>query len=61
MAFVFFLDAFQTVLSTYDGFRMFGTSYGDLDQLNSIGLLWFSVPFLNVIGTLSLWVIHGTL
>ncbi|KAF8514944.1 hypothetical protein BU17DRAFT_52079, partial [Hysterangium stoloniferum] len=48
---VMILETLQTVLSTKDAFRNFGTGWGNFEDLNEIGLLWFSVPFLGSIIT----------
>lgn len=46
MAFIYTLELLQTVLSTRDAFRVFGTGWGDLNGLDGVGWLWFSVPVL---------------
>ncbi|KIJ24194.1 hypothetical protein M422DRAFT_77185 [Sphaerobolus stellatus SS14] len=44
--FVYIYEIVQTVLSTRDAFRNFGYGYGDLNNLNQVGWLWFSVPLM---------------
>lgn len=46
---VYVLELAQTVLSTRDSFRNFGTGWGDMNDLNTVGWLWFSVPVLGSI------------
>ncbi|KAH8077726.1 hypothetical protein BXZ70DRAFT_962254 [Cristinia sonorae] len=43
------LEILQLVLCTKDAFAEFGTGFGDADRLNSVGLLWFSVPVLSAL------------
>ena len=47
---VYTLEILQIVLSTRDAFRNFGTGWGSMSDLDSVGWLWFSVP---VLGSLS--------
>ncbi|KAI0077533.1 hypothetical protein K474DRAFT_1707280 [Panus rudis PR-1116 ss-1] len=49
VAFVYVLEVLQTVLATKDAFRNFGTGWGNMVDLDAVGLLWFSVPFLGSI------------
>ncbi|KAJ3520028.1 hypothetical protein NM688_g9218 [Phlebia brevispora] len=46
---VYILELAQTVLSTRDSFRNFGTGWGNIVDLNTVGWLWFSVPVLGSI------------
>ena len=43
------LEILQLVVSTHDAFRMFSSGWGDLTQVNDIGLLWFSVAMMDVL------------
>jgi len=43
------IEVLQTVMATRDAFRNFGTGWGDFADLNEIGWLWFSVPILGAI------------
>ncbi|KAI0794952.1 hypothetical protein C8Q75DRAFT_517786 [Abortiporus biennis] len=48
------LEIVQIILSTREAFRTFGTHFGDLVQLDTIGLQWLTVPvFVVVIGAVS--------
>ena len=47
---VYVLELLQTVLCTKDAFAEFGTGFGDLEALERVGLLWFSVPLLSALG-----------
>ena len=65
VAFVYVLELAQTVLSTRDSFRNFGTGWGNMEDLDTVGWLWFSVP---VLGSISAHLLshattdtHGTL
>ncbi|KAF9003562.1 hypothetical protein BDQ17DRAFT_1355537 [Cyathus striatus] len=49
VGFALTLETLQTVLSTRDAFRNFGSGWGDFKDLDTVGWLWFSVP---VIGSL---------
>ncbi|KAG7447175.1 uncharacterized protein BT62DRAFT_65335 [Guyanagaster necrorhizus] len=40
------LETLQTVLFTVDLFDIFATSYGQIDVLNNVHCLWFSVPIM---------------
>lgn len=44
------LELLQTVLSTRDAFRNFGSGWGDMRDLDEVGWLWFSVPVLGSVG-----------
>ncbi|KAF8514946.1 hypothetical protein BU17DRAFT_94035 [Hysterangium stoloniferum] len=48
---VVIIETLQTILSTRDAFRVFGTNWGNLENLNEIGWLWFSTPVLGSIIT----------
>ncbi|KAF7344690.1 putative Transmembrane protein [Mycena venus] len=39
---VFFMEVVQSCLSLVDGFRWFGSQWGDMDELNNVGMTWFS-------------------
>ncbi|KAF8995093.1 hypothetical protein BDQ17DRAFT_1430595 [Cyathus striatus] len=43
---VIVIETLQTILSTRDAFRNFGTGWGNLADLDAVGWLWFSVPVL---------------
>lgn len=43
------LEILQVVMSIRDGFRNFGTGWGNMEELDSVGTLWFSVPVLGSI------------
>ncbi|KAI0085581.1 hypothetical protein BDY19DRAFT_442111 [Irpex rosettiformis] len=45
----YILELLQTVLSTRDAFRNFGTGWGNMEDLDTVGWLWFSVPVLGSI------------
>ncbi|KAK7691408.1 hypothetical protein QCA50_004807 [Cerrena zonata] len=45
----YIIELLQTVLSTRDAFRVFGSGWGDLAEMNKVGWLWFSVPVLGSI------------
>lgn len=49
VAFTYTLELLQTVLSTRDAFRNFGTVWGNMNDLDAVGWLWFSVPVLGSI------------
>ena len=51
VATVYTLETLQIILSTRDAFRNFGTGWGSMSELDSVGWLWFSVP---VLGALSM-------
>lgn len=46
VGFTFVIELLQTVLATKDAFRNFGTGWGNMADLDAVGLLWFSVPVL---------------
>jgi hypothetical protein len=39
---LFFMQVFQTVASLVDGFRWFGSDYGNTEELDRVGLIWFT-------------------
>ncbi|KAJ8487632.1 hypothetical protein ONZ45_g14255 [Pleurotus djamor] len=45
----FIIELLQTVLATRDAFRNFGSGWGDMNALEEVGWLWFSVPVLGSI------------
>ncbi|KAH8079065.1 hypothetical protein BXZ70DRAFT_651321 [Cristinia sonorae] len=49
VAFTYTIELLQTVLSTRDAFRNFGTGWGNMIELDAVGWLWFSVPVLGSI------------
>ncbi|KAK7689666.1 hypothetical protein QCA50_007461 [Cerrena zonata] len=49
VGFTFVIELLQTVLATKDAFRNFGTGWGNMADLDAVGLLWFSVPVLGSI------------
>ncbi|KAH8079081.1 hypothetical protein BXZ70DRAFT_1050981 [Cristinia sonorae] len=54
VGFTYVIELLQTVLSTRDAFRNFGTGWGNMIELDEVGWLWFSVPVLSsVISCLS--------
>ncbi|KAF8148670.1 hypothetical protein B0H34DRAFT_736504 [Crassisporium funariophilum] len=46
---VFVIEILQTILATRDAFRNFGTGWGNMEDLNDVGWLWFSVPVMSSI------------
>jgi hypothetical protein len=42
VALLFLMQVFQTVASLIDGFRWFGKDYGNIDELDRVGLIWFT-------------------
>ncbi|CAL1710561.1 unnamed protein product [Somion occarium] len=49
VAFTYAIELLQTVLSTRDAFRNFGSGWGNMIELDAVGWLWFSVPVLGSI------------
>ncbi len=49
VAVAYTLEFLQTILATRDAFRNFGTGWGDMDDLDKVGWLWFSVPVMSSI------------
>ncbi|KAF9484539.1 hypothetical protein BDN70DRAFT_872318 [Pholiota conissans] len=64
---LFILDTLQSILLAKDGFATFASGFGNKDQLNSVGLVWFSVPVLAAVVSLivecffayRIWVLSG--
>ena len=50
---MYILELLQTCLSTRDSFRNFGTGWGNMMDLDTVGWLWFSVPVLGSISECS--------
>lgn len=46
---VFALETLQTTLGTHDAFRILAVHFGNMEELDKVGLLWFTYPFLNTI------------
>jgi hypothetical protein len=42
VALLFIMEVFQTVACLVDGFRWFGKDYGNLNELDQVGLIWFT-------------------
>jgi len=45
----FVLEVLGTVMITRDAFRVFGTGFGNMEPIETVGWLWFSGPVLNSI------------
>ncbi|TCD60454.1 hypothetical protein EIP91_010048 [Steccherinum ochraceum] len=68
VAFMFVIELVQTVMCTRDAFREFGSGWGDLDELDDVGWLWFSIPFIEAVVSCTsqlfyawrIWVIGGS-
>jgi len=41
---VYIIELIQTILSTRDGFLYFGYGWGNMNILNEVGIIWFSIP-----------------
>jgi hypothetical protein len=42
VALLFLMQAFQTVASLVDGFRWFASDYGNMDEFDKVGIIWFT-------------------
>jgi len=51
--FIYFLEILQTALSARDAFRDYGSGWGDITVLGSVGWMWFSVPIMSAIISLT--------
>ncbi|KAF8921156.1 hypothetical protein CPB85DRAFT_1428169 [Mucidula mucida] len=49
VAWIFLAEVVQTVTATIDAFRDFGTGWGNFEEFQHIGLMWFSVPVMTAI------------
>ena len=47
------IETLQTVLATRDAFRNFGTGWGNMNDLDQVGWLWFSVPVMSSLSALT--------
>jgi hypothetical protein len=47
---IFILEVMQTIIMTRSAFHVFGEGYGNVAVLDSIELIWFSVPMITGIG-----------
>jgi len=64
---LFVLDTLQSILLARDGFSIFAEGFGNLERLNEIGLVWFTVPILAALVSLivecffayRIWVLSG--
>jgi len=52
---VFILEIMQTIIVTHTAFHVFGGGYGNFAFLDSIELVWFSVPIITGIGKQALY------
>ena len=50
---IYVLEFIQSTLLIENSFRIFITSFGDLEAVNKVGTAWLSVPILTAIGELS--------
>ena len=48
---IYVLEIVQTIISTHDAFRMFSSGWGNLVEVDDIGLLWLGIPVMGVIST----------
>lgn len=46
VALVYILEMTQVALCSYDAFRVFSTGWGNIVELDSIGLYWLDYPIL---------------
>ncbi|KAF9028817.1 hypothetical protein BDZ89DRAFT_1133439 [Hymenopellis radicata] len=53
VACIFIMEVIQTVLVMIDGIRVFGNGWGDKQALDGVGLVWFSVPLMTAIISLT--------
>ena len=42
VALLFVMEVFQTIASLVDGFRWFGRGFGNMNELDQVGLIWFT-------------------
>ncbi|KAH8105086.1 hypothetical protein BXZ70DRAFT_919322 [Cristinia sonorae] len=47
VALAYALEIVQTMLSIHDAFRVYGSGWGNLNELDAIGLIWISIPILD--------------
>lgn len=40
----YFLETTQVILATHDAFRVYGSGWGVVPELDKIGLLWLNTP-----------------
>jgi hypothetical protein len=40
---IYFMEAVQTILTLVDAFRWFGSDWGNMAQLNNLGMVWFTL------------------
>ncbi|KAH8088900.1 hypothetical protein BXZ70DRAFT_498790 [Cristinia sonorae] len=45
--FAYILEIIQIILSTHDAFRVYGSGWGNPQELDAIGLVWVSIPILD--------------
>ena len=57
---IYVLEVMQSILFIENGFRIFVTSFGDVEAVDRVGTAWLSVPILTAIGELCC-VRHGRL
>ena len=43
VALVYVMEVIQTILTMVDAFRWFGSRWGDFEELNKLGMSWFSL------------------
>ncbi|KIM49812.1 hypothetical protein M413DRAFT_49135, partial [Hebeloma cylindrosporum] len=56
---IYTLEFTQSILIMEDGFRIFVTSFGDIEAIDQVGTTWFSVPILTAIATLIVQVFYA--
>lgn len=62
VGFTYTIELLQTILSTRDAFRNFGTGWGNMNELDAVGWLWFSVPVLGSISKFSVaFIVYGSI
>ncbi|EEB92587.1 hypothetical protein MPER_08881, partial [Moniliophthora perniciosa FA553] len=65
VATTYVLELLQTVLATKDAFEYFGFGFGNMEALDQVGLIWFSIPVMTGIVQLffawRIWVISSSI
>jgi hypothetical protein len=50
VAFVYFIEALQVGMLTYDAFTVYGLNFGNPNALAKLPMSWFSIPILTSLG-----------
>lgn len=61
VVFAYILELVQIVLATRDAFRTFGPGWGDMEVLDQVAWIWFSIPVMSSISNTRFLFVYFTM